>query len=213
MLCRSAPVRLVPVVLGAVLLALVACRPSSPGLPQAADSTPTGAVAVGTSPTAASTLANDGCPLTADEVSAALGIQLPRLNSFAGPNVICTFRSSATQLFSAPAVDVQPFPLSDQPAKTLPDLRASLSSLNAGLTAEQKDTLLGQVIDQPSWGTGAFEEITRHPTSELAPKPYWMVEDWLPRYHLTIVLPDGYPGISANARAVGKALGDKAAAG
>jgi hypothetical protein len=191
-----------PLLVGTALLALAACGPSNSGQQQAA----------GTSPTAASTAAaKDGCPLTADEVSAALGIQLPRFNSPAGPGIICSFRSDATQLFSAPGVDVQTFPLSDQPVKTLGDLRARLASLNAGLTAEQKDAQIGQVIDEPGWGTDAFQEITRHPANELAPKPYWMVEDWLPKYHITIVIPDGYPGVNA-AKSVGKAVGDKAAA-
>jgi hypothetical protein len=151
------------------------------------------------------------CPLTADEVRAAVGVPVPPAQQPAGAMVVCTFTKDSGQLpFAVPSVNVQPFPLADQPAKTLPELRAALQAQAKQMTAKQRDTTIGEIVDQPGWGAGAFQQITRLPASEVAPVPFTRIEDWLPSYHITVVVPDNYAGITADARTIGTAIGDKA---
>ena len=125
--------------------------------PGGGQATPTGS---------ADALAAGACPLTVDEVASALGVTLPPDNAPVTSLNTCSFGTKAP-MYTVPMIGVQPFPLSSNPEdpQTLTALRSKLDSLTAGLTQEQRASQIGELIDQPGWGTGAMHTPSARPSA------------------------------------------------
>lgn len=159
------------------------------------------------------------CPLGESEVSSAIGEDVsaytPPLEAEA---FICEFSSaSADEInsnpearFENPTVEVTQFPLPDQEQKTPAALKAKLEEIVAteeGSPEELKENI-GTLNSQPTWGSGAFLELTTHPANEVTPVPYVLAELWFPHQKITVLLPEGSV---AEPYAVAKHIGDAAA--
>jgi hypothetical protein len=163
-------------VMALVALGLILAACSSGGISKAgqgssrkADSSPTGSANT-------SQVHDSGCPLTAAQVSTALGSseveQTPTLSQ------ICLFggRVSGSYGISGPVVTFQKWPGPDSQSlgyNTLADI--------CGLAQQSNDT----IVNEPSWGSGAFLSISTAATESGDDT----VDAWFGHYDLDLLLP------------------------
>jgi hypothetical protein len=91
------------------------------------------------------------CPLSHSQTDAALQTSTRPPIRKAALGVLCSFRTSKSNSFAL-GVTIQRFPL---PGQTIKTLSQAYTSLNAGSS--------DQVTREPSWGSGAFLDVTSTP--------------------------------------------------
>ncbi len=161
--------------------------------------------------------ASGDCPLTVSEVSAAIGQEVSELDPAIRPESwICEFSTAsehdletdANAHYENPTVEVSEFPLPDQEQKTPAALKAKLEELEQSepASSEEIEAAVGTLIDQPSWGQGAFLELTQVSANDITPVNFSNAELWFPHQKISVLLPEGsVPDPQAVAEQIGSA--------